>query len=310
MAGSLKPNVDGLGNEVIATNITFHSTINGSLFDGNNTDSFYFMDNINDFVQFTIDKPINIWALSVTDSGHAADYNTTLKIIEINSDSTTTDITSQITQYTGATAPSTWKKCICKLPAGTYKLTRAGASYGRLDAEWYLEESSSSSVIVPTNLTATAGDTQVTLNWVAVTGATGYNVKRATTAGGPYETIASNVSGTSYVDTDVVNGTTYYYVVTAVTADGESGNSNEASATPKAVVTPPTTENALLRVTMIDSSEREYKLPKTEIDGFISWFTRTVGTGTSVYQLNKVMTNSKDYLVYDKIISFEVIPVA
>ncbi|WP_371364822.1 hypothetical protein SRRS_53740 [Sporomusa rhizae] len=91
-----------------------------------------------------------------------------------------------------------------------------------------------SPVPVPTNLTVTAGDAKVTLNWNAVTGVTGYNVKRATTAGGPYTTIASNVSGTSYVDSAITNGTTYYYVVTAITANGESGNSNKASATPTA----------------------------------------------------------------------------
>lgn len=95
------------------------------------------------------------------------------------------------------------------------------------------------SVPAPTNLNATAGDAKATLNWNAVTGATGYNVKRSTTAGGPYTTIASNVSGTSYVDSGLTNGTIYYYVVTAITANGESGNSNEASATPKADVTPP-----------------------------------------------------------------------
>jgi hypothetical protein len=46
---------------------------------------------------------------------------------------------------------------------------------------------------VPINLVAAAGDSQVTLSWDAVTGATGYNVKRSTTAGGPYSTIASNI---------------------------------------------------------------------------------------------------------------------
>jgi len=63
--------------------------------------------------------------------------------------------------------------------------------------------------VLSTTLTSAAGDSQVTLNWSVVIGATGYNVKRATTAGGPYETIASNVSGTSYIDNSVVNGTTY-----------------------------------------------------------------------------------------------------
>jgi hypothetical protein len=44
-------------------------------------------------------------------------------------------------------------------------------------------------ISAPTNLTAIAGDSQVTLSWTAVTGVTGYNVKRSTTAGGPYTTI-------------------------------------------------------------------------------------------------------------------------
>jgi hypothetical protein len=51
---------------------------------------------------------------------------------------------------------------------------------------------------------------------------------------GPYTTIAS-VTATTYTDTNVTNGTTYYYVVSAVNSAGESGDSNEASATPQAV---------------------------------------------------------------------------
>lgn len=62
-------------------------------------------------------------------------------------------------------------------------------------------------------------------------------------------TIASNVSGTSYIDTDVVNGTTYYYVITAITVYGESDNSNEASAMP--VAAPVETGEAILRVTRL-----------------------------------------------------------
>lgn len=159
---------------------------------------------------------------------------------------------------------------------------------------------------VPINLVATAGDSQVTLSWDAVTGAIGYNVKRSITAGGPYTTIASNVPGTSYVDTDVVNGTTYYYVVTAITADGESANSNEASATPTATETPGESNKALLRVTMTDSSEREYKLSMSEINGFVAWMDRPATAGTSFYTFDKSITDSKEYLLFDKIISFEV----
>jgi acid phosphatase type 7 len=85
----------------------------------------------------------------------------------------------------------------------------------------------------PTSLSATAGSSQVTLAWAASAGATSYIVKRATVAGGPYAAIATGVTATSYVDSDVTNGTTYYYVVSAMNAAGESANSNQASATPQ-----------------------------------------------------------------------------
>ena len=84
----------------------------------------------------------------------------------------------------------------------------------------------------PTNLIATAGDAQVGLTWTASTGATSYNIKRSTTAGGQYTTVKTGQTTTSYTDTGLANGTRYYYVVTAVNLGGESGNSNEASATP------------------------------------------------------------------------------
>ena len=84
----------------------------------------------------------------------------------------------------------------------------------------------------PTGLTATAGNGQVSLSWTASSGATSYTVKRATTAGGPYTTVATGIAGTSYVNTGLANGTTYYYVVSASNSAGESANSAQASATP------------------------------------------------------------------------------
>jgi glycosyl hydrolase family 44 len=88
----------------------------------------------------------------------------------------------------------------------------------------------------PSGLTATAGNQQVALTWNAVTTASSYHVKRATTSGGPYSAISSP-STTSYTDTSLTNGTAYYYVVSAVNANGESGNSGEKSATPAIPVT-------------------------------------------------------------------------
>lgn len=85
----------------------------------------------------------------------------------------------------------------------------------------------------PTGVAASAGNEQATITWNAVSGATGYNVKRSTTSGGPYSNVATNVSGTSYTNTGLTNGTTYYYVVTAVNASGESPISSQVSATPE-----------------------------------------------------------------------------
>lgn len=83
----------------------------------------------------------------------------------------------------------------------------------------------------PTGLLATAGNAQVVLGWNGSTGATSYNVKRATVSGGPYTQIASPTTA-SYTDTGLTNGTTYSYVVSAVDSAGESANSAQVSATP------------------------------------------------------------------------------
>ncbi|MBI2517300.1 MAG: hypothetical protein HYV95_10335 [Opitutae bacterium] len=90
-----------------------------------------------------------------------------------------------------------------------------------------------SPAVAPTGLAATAGNGEVALSWTAATGATSYNVKRATVSGGPYTTVA-NPDTTRYTDTFVSNGTTYYYAVSAVNSFGESADSASVSALPKA----------------------------------------------------------------------------
>jgi hypothetical protein len=86
---------------------------------------------------------------------------------------------------------------------------------------------------IPGNVSVTPGIKQITIKWSASSGAQSYNVKRSTVKGGPYSTIASGVTTTSYVDTGLVKKVTYYYVVSAVNACGESANSAQVSARPR-----------------------------------------------------------------------------
>ena len=90
-----------------------------------------------------------------------------------------------------------------------------------------------SAPLTPTGLTATPGNGQVGLVWNASSGATGYHLKRSTTSGGPYNTIASPTS-TGFTDTGLTNGTSYFYVVSAVNSGGESPGSSQVSALPQA----------------------------------------------------------------------------
>jgi len=85
---------------------------------------------------------------------------------------------------------------------------------------------------MPTGLTAGAGDTQLPLHWNAANFASTYTLKRATVSGGPYTPIASGLTTTTFTDTGLTNGTTYYYVVSSSNAQGESANSAEVAATP------------------------------------------------------------------------------
>ena len=97
----------------------------------------------------------------------------------------------------------------------------------------------------PSGLMATPANTQVSLTWAASATATSYNVKRATTTGGPYTKISSPTSP-SFADTGLTNGTTYFYVVSAVNSAGESANSAEVSAKPTAPAQAPAAPTGLM----------------------------------------------------------------
>ena len=92
-------------------------------------------------------------------------------------------------------------------------------------------------VAAPTGATATAGNAQVTIAFAAAAGAASYSIKRATSAAGTFTTIATGLTTTSYTDATAANGTTYFYVVTAVNG-ATSVDSAQVSATPVAPLAP------------------------------------------------------------------------
>ncbi len=88
---------------------------------------------------------------------------------------------------------------------------------------------------VPSGLAAVAGNAQIALSWNASSGATSYSIFRGTTVNGEATTpVVTGIIGTSYTNTGLTNGTTYYYKVKAVNSAGSSAYSNEANAKPVA----------------------------------------------------------------------------
>jgi len=86
---------------------------------------------------------------------------------------------------------------------------------------------------VPPNVCTTANSHSVLLSWGASsTSGVNYNVYRSNTSGGPYTklTTVTPIAGLTYIDATVFSGQTYYYVVTAINSNGESGYSSQATA--------------------------------------------------------------------------------
>ena len=79
---------------------------------------------------------------------------------------------------------------------------------------------------------AAAPQHSVALGWNPSTSSVvGYNVYRSTTTGGPYSRITSMNADTSFTDSAVQAGQTYFYVTTAVDGSGkESAHSNQTQA--------------------------------------------------------------------------------
>lgn len=85
----------------------------------------------------------------------------------------------------------------------------------------------------PANVAAIPGNTQATVSWDPVAGASGYNITVSDKPGGPGLSLSGYQSGPSYTVTGLTNGTTYYFRLQASSAtSGYSAYSAEVSTTP------------------------------------------------------------------------------
>jgi cellulose 1,4-beta-cellobiosidase len=152
----------------------------------------------------------------------------------------------------------------------------------------------------PTGLAANAANAQVSLSWSASSGATSYHVKRSNTSGSETQIAAPNTN--SFTDTNLTNGTKYFYVVSAVNSGGESTNSGEVSATPVAPASPPATPtglqatagNAQVRLTWNASAgAASYHVKRSTANG--GPYNTAVASPTTANYVDTTVTNGTAY---------------
>jgi len=128
----------------------------------------------------------------------------------------------------------TFPKTIAAGNSATFTVTFTPTSAGTANASLTFTSNASNSPTVEslTGVGKAGGAHSVDVSWDAASEAIGYNVYRGTVSGGPYTMLNTSMdTSTTYTDTSVVAGQTYYYVATAMySGDQESGYSNEAQA--------------------------------------------------------------------------------
>lgn len=184
---------------------------------------------------------------------------------------TATPVTKSSTKITGSVSGP---KTVTGLTDNTlYHFALSAVNAGgesALSVERSATPSATPPASTPTNIRASAGDNQVTVSWDNVTGAISYNIYYGT-ATGVTKTSGTKIAGVTSpnVKTGLLNATTYFFVVTAVNANGESVVSFEKPATPTA--TPPPAAPSLTSATQGNAKVT------------LAWGTVTGATSYNVY---------------------------
>jgi len=152
----------------------------------------------------------------------------------------------------------------------------SGAESSSSSSSYSINNSSSSSTYLPppsppTNITATANSVNsITVSWNSVTGATGYFIYRSTTADGTYSQVGGTSTTTSYTNTSLSAGITYYYKVAAYYGGASAITGTQSGYT--SATTPP---DAPTNVTAKVNSESSIT---------VSWGAVTGGTEYYIYR--------------------------
>ena len=182
------------------------------------------------------------------------------------------------------------------LTTGTTYFYRVRATSSSGDSAYSNEASATTLLSVPsapTGLSATAiSSSQINLSWSDVANETGFKIERKTGSGGTYAQIGTTGANvTTYNDTGLTAGTTYFYRVRATNASGDSSYSNETSAT--TVISPP---NAPSGLTATATSSTQINLSWTDVANETGFkIERKTGAGGSYSQIATVGTGVVSY---------------
>jgi hypothetical protein len=177
----------------------------------------------------------NIHAAYVTGDSAAASY--VLRVNGTSVDSWTAELTPA---GTGLQIRHRIKRAVA-LPAGAVirlDVTPVSGTPAKVDyVEIYGRQLATP--LAPESLTANAvSSTKIALAWEGWTGeatSVTYTVSRSTSLAGPFTNVVTGITGTSWMDSHLVQGTAYFYRVTMTTALGTSPASETVSATPSAL---------------------------------------------------------------------------